>query len=162
MRKEEFNKLNLKEQIEYINKKLENKTLTNLCEEIKISRSTIRERFLKQGYIFDKSKNKYIYSEANNEPEKKNINANNTKVLEEKIKALELKIEAINDKLNNNYNSINIKNFEGKFEGKTVSRCYRLYEDVQKEFSKFCKENSNYKVQDILPMALYEYMKNNN
>ena len=99
-----------------------------------------------------------IYSEANNEPEKKNINANNTKVLEEKIKALETKIEAINDKLNNNYNSINIKNFEGK----TVSRCYRLYEDVQKEFSKFCKENSNYKVQDILPMALYEYMKNNN
>ena len=38
MVKEEFNKLNLKEQIEYINKKLENKTLTNLCEEIKISR----------------------------------------------------------------------------------------------------------------------------
>ena len=82
-----------------------------------------------------------IYSEVNNEPEKKNINANNTKVLEEKIKALETKIEAINDKLNNNYNS--------------------LYEDVQKEFSKFCKENSNYKVQDILSMALYEYMKSN-
>ena len=61
MGKEEFNKLNVKEQIEYINKKLKNKTLTNLCEEIKISRSTIRERFLKQGYIFDKSKNKYIY-----------------------------------------------------------------------------------------------------
>ena len=98
-----------------------------------------------------------IYSEANNEPEKKNINANNTKVLEEKIKALETKIEAINDKLNNNYNSINIKNFECK----TVSRCYRLYEDVQKEFSKFCKKNSNYKVQDILSMALYEYMKSN-
>ena len=158
MVKEEFNKLNLKEQIEYINKKLENKTLTNLCEEIKISRSTIRERFFKQGYIFDKSKNKYIYSEANNEPENKNINANNTKVLEEKIKALESKIEAINDKLNNNYNSINIKNFEGK----TVSRCYRLYEDVQKEFSKFCKKNSNHKVQDILSMALYEYMEKNN
>ncbi len=69
MGKEEFNKLNLKEQIEYINKKLENKTLTNLCEEIKISRSTIRERFLKQGYIFDKSKNKYIYN--------KNIKVNN-------------------------------------------------------------------------------------
>ena len=158
MGKEEFNKLNVKEQIEYINKKLKNKTLTNLCEEIKISRSTIRERFLKQGYIFDKSKNKYIYSEANNWLEKENINANNTKVLEDKIKALESKIEDIEDKLNNNYNSINIKNFEGK----TVSRCYRLYEDVQKEFSKFCKKNSNHKVQDILSMALYEYMEKNN
>lgn len=156
MGKEEFNKLNVKDQIEYINKKLENKTLTNLCEEIKISRSTIRERFLKQGYIFDKSKNKYIYSEAINAPEKKNINANNIKVLEDKIKALESKIKDIEGILNNNYNSINIKNFEGK----TVSRCYRLYENVQKEFSKFCKENSNYKVQDILSMAIYEYMKN--
>ena len=47
-----------------------------------------------------------------------------------------------------------------KFEGKTVSRCYRLYEEVQKDFSEFCKKNSKYKVQDILSMALYEYMKN--
>ena len=78
-----------------------------------------------------------------------------TQIQEEKIQVLESKIETIENKLNN-YNSRNIK----KFEGKTVSRCYRLYEEVQKEFSKFCKENSNYKVQDILSMALYEYMKN--
>ena len=58
---------------------------------------------------------------------------------------------------NKEFNAIEIK----KFDGKTVSRCYRVYEDIQKEFSTFCKENSNYKVQDILSMALYEYMKNN-
>ena len=156
MGKDDFNKLNLKDQIEFINKNLERKTLTEICKEIKISRSTIRERFLKQGYIFDKSKNKYIYSsEANNKAQKENKCNNNTKVLEEK-----LKIESIESKLNNKdkeFNAIEIK----KFEGKTVSRCYRVYEDIQKEFSKFCKENSNYKVQNILSMALYEYMKNN-
>ncbi len=158
MRKDAFNKLNLKEQVEFINKNLENKTLTEICKEIKISRSTIRERFLKQGYIFYKNKNKYIYSsEANNKPQKENKHNNNTNVLEGKIKALELKIEAIESKLNDKDkdNAIEIK----KFEGKTVSRCYRVYEDIQKEFSKFCKENSNYKVQDILSMALYKYMK---
>ena len=161
MNKEEFNKLNVKDQIEYINQELENKTLTDVCKEIKISRSTIRERFLKQGYIFNKSENKYIYSsEANNRVQKENKYNNNTKVLEEKINVLESKIEAIESKLNNRYkenNDIEVK----KFEGKTVSRCYRRYEDIQKEFSKFCKANSNYKVQDILSMALYEYMKNN-
>lgn len=161
MNKEEFNKLNVKDQIKYINQELENKTLTDVCKEIKISRSTIRERFLKQGYIFNKSKNKYIYSsEANNRVQKENKYNNNTKVLEEKINILESKIEAIESKLNNRYkenNDIEVK----KFEGKTVSRCYRVYEDIQKEFSKFCKENSSYKVQDILSMALYEYMKNN-
>ena len=37
----------------------------------------------------------------------------------------------------------------------------QLLKSYEEEFSKFCKENSNYKVQDILSMALYEYMKNN-
>lgn len=161
MRKDDFNKLNLKEQIDFINKNLDSKTLTEISKEIKISRSTIRKRFLKQGYIFDKNKNKYIYSsEANNKTQEEYICNNNTNVLEEKIKVLELKIEAIESELNNKnkeFNAIEIK----KFEGKTVSRCYRIYEDIQKEFSKFCKENSNYKMQDILSTALYEYMKNN-
>ena len=161
MGKDDFNKLNLKDQIEFINKNLERKTLTEICKEIKISRSTIRERFLKQGYEFNKIQNKYICSlELNNKAEEENKCNNNTKALEEKIKILESKIEAIESKLNNKdkeFNAIEIK----KFEGKTVSRCYRVYEDIQKEFSKFCKENSNYKVQNILSMALYEYMKNN-
>ena len=158
MKKDEFNELDIKEQIDYINQKLEKETLTNICKEIKISRSTIRERFLKQGYIFDKDQSKYINVEVNKKPQEENKFKNNTNVLESKIKVLESKIKDIEDRLNNNsLNQINIK----RFEGETVSRCYRLYVEVQKEFSKFCKENSNYKVQDILSMALYEYMKNN-
>ena len=39
-------------------------------------------------------------------------------------------------------------------EGETVSRCYRLNKEVQQEFSKFCKRNSSYKVQDILGTCL--------
>lgn len=155
MEKEEFNKLKIKSQIEYINKKLNENSLTKICKDMNISRSTIRKRFLKQGYEFNKIYNKYICSlEFNNKVEKENKHNDNTKVLEEKIQVLEKKIHAIENKLNNN-DYINIK----KFEGKTVSRCYRIYEEVQKEFSKFCKENSTYKVQDILSMALYEYMK---
>lgn len=158
MGKEEFNKLKVKDQVEYINQRLDKKSLTEICKDINISRATIRKRFLKQGYEFNKIQNKYICSlELNNKAEEENKCNNNTKVLEEKIQVLESKIETIENKLNN-YESINIK----KFEGKTVSRCYRLYEEVQKEFSKFCKENSNYKVQDILSMALYEYMKKSN
>ncbi len=158
MKKEKFNELKVKDQIEYVNQKLEKETLTKICKEIKISRSTIRERFLKQGYIFDKEQSKYINVKEKEKPQEENKFKNNTNALESKIKALELKIKDIEDRLNNNsLNQINIK----KLEGKTVSRCYRLYEDVQKDFSKFCKANSNYKVQDILSMALYEYMENN-
>lgn len=159
MEKEEFNKLKLKDQVEYINQKLDKKSLTEICNDIKISRAAIRKRFLNQGYEFSKTENKYIdsskVSEVNNQAEKENKCKNDTKVLEEKIQVLESKIKDIERKLNYKSSELDIK----KFEGKTVSRCYRLYEEVQKEFSKFCKENSNYKVQDILSMALYEYMK---
>ena len=155
MGKEEFYKLEFKDQVRYINQKLETKSLTEICKDIKISRSTLRERFLKQGYLFNKYNNKYEYSSDANKWAYKNKKYEiDTKALEEKIQALESKIESIESELKNN-SSMNIK----KFEGKTVSRCYRLYEEVQKEFSKFCKENSRYKVQDILSMALYDYMK---
>lgn len=45
------------------------------------------------------------------------------------------------------------------FEGKLVSRSFKLYESIQKEFTDFCKMNNKYKVQDILCQALKEYME---
>ena len=53
------------------------------------------------------------------------------------------------------FNEIDIRALEGE----TVSRCYRLNKEVQQEFSKFCKRNSSYKVQDILGTALVEFME---
>ena len=58
MGKEEFNKLKVKDQVEYINQKLDKKSLTEICKDINISRTTVRKRFLKQGYVFNKNNNK--------------------------------------------------------------------------------------------------------
>ena len=136
MEKEEFNKLKVKDQVEYINQKLDKKSLTEICKDINISRATIRKRFLKQGYEFNKIQNKYICSlELNNKAEEENKCNNNTKVLEEKIQILESKIEAIEDKLNND-DSINIK----KFEGKTVSRCLDFMKKFKKNLVNFAKK----------------------
>lgn len=159
--REEFDSLEVMDQIEFINKELEKVNLTEICKKIKISRSTIRERFLKQCYGYDKIQNKYIcINEVEIKPQRIDKCKNNTNVSEDILKTLERRIKALEDKINKqstNDIDINIK----KFGGNTVSRCYRIYEEVQKEFSKFCKENSNYKVQDILSRALYEYMENN-
>ena len=157
--REEFDSLEVIDQIEYINKELEKNNLTEICKKIKISRSTIRERFFKQDYVYDKIQNKYIcINKANNKAQEENKCKNNTNVSRDNLKALERRIKALEDKIKRqpiNDIDINIK----KLKGNTVSRCYRVYEEVQKEFSKFCKENSNYKVQDLLSMALYEYME---
>lgn len=63
MNKEEFNKLEVSQQIQYINNQLENNnTLTSVCKEISIGRSTIRDRFNKIGYKYSKELNKYVHN----------------------------------------------------------------------------------------------------
>lgn len=59
--KDEFNKLDINEQINYLNTQLkEGFTLTTICKNIGIARSTVGGRVKKQGYIFDKEVNQYI------------------------------------------------------------------------------------------------------
>ena len=60
MNREEFDKLEILEQIEYINKQLENKnSITSVCKNLKIGRSTIRDRFKKLDYRYSKELNRY-------------------------------------------------------------------------------------------------------
>lgn len=160
MNKEEFNKLGLKDQLDFVNVELEKKSLTKISDEIKISRKTLRNRFDKFGYVYDKQSNKYIIK-SNSKDEDDLNNTNNTNVLFDKIKSLERRINGLEDRLNNSKTELmELKDISIKsLEGETVSRCYRLNKEVQKEFSDFCKRNSSYKVQDILGSALVEFME---
>lgn len=65
MTKDQFNQLEVIEQIEYINNQLENNsTLTLVCKELGIGRSTIRDRFKKINYIYSKDLNRYVYNDS--------------------------------------------------------------------------------------------------
>lgn len=65
MTKEQFNQLDVLEQIKYINNQLENNsTLTLICKELNISRSTIRDRFKKVSYSYSKELNRYVYNNS--------------------------------------------------------------------------------------------------
>lgn len=46
-----------------------------------------------------------------------------------------------------------------KFEGEAVSRAYKFYPQVQKDFIEFCKKHKQYKSQDIICQALKEFME---
>lgn len=161
MDKNKFNKLEAMDQIEFINKELKNKSLTKISEELKISRKTIRNRFEKIGYIYDKQSNKYRI-ETNKDDEEDFNNTINTKLLLERMKGLERQINTLEEEVKlikerpkiKEYKEIDIKILDGE----TVSRCYRLNKEIQKEFTSFCKQNSRYKVQDILATAIIEYM----
>lgn len=61
MIKDEFNKLGIDNQVEYLNINLrEGLSLTKICKNIGIARSTVGGRVSKQGYIFNKEINQYV------------------------------------------------------------------------------------------------------
>ncbi|GAA0093440.1 DNA-binding protein [Paraclostridium bifermentans] len=78
MNKEEFNKLEILEQIDYINKQLENNnSITSVCEGIGVGRSTIRDRFKKVNYIYSKDLKQYIDNKCITDVTPKNLEVNN-------------------------------------------------------------------------------------
>ncbi|SFB38417.1 hypothetical protein [Clostridium frigidicarnis] len=79
MNRDEFNMLNVEQQVNYINSRLdEDLTLRDVIErELNLPRSTIRNRFTRNKYVFNKRANKYIKnSEVKDSKVKNNINMN--------------------------------------------------------------------------------------
>ena len=187
MNKTEFNSLEVLEQIEYINKSLlEGNTLTNVCKTIGIGRSTIRDRFKKVSYEYNKSINQYesiveiieaetIAPAGANKPIKEDIKpviqqSSNLVVGtdNEILTSLINNYDDMNNKLNEMYNWYKLQSSNkvvqtekfkvDDFEGDIVVRSYKLYEPIQKDFLEFCKRNNKYKVQDVLSQALKEFL----
>lgn len=171
MNKEEFNKLELIQQVEYINSQLELNSLTKVCEVIGIDRATVRKRFKSKGWeLVD---NKYINTgntiatvntknTTNTKVQKKNNKSSDIKVLEEKINSLEAQIKGIMDIINTNstINTVDTTELK-KYKGTTVSRNYRINEEVQKEFKKVCNKftaGTDYTVTDIISLALEDFI----
>ena len=76
MDRTDFDKLEVQDQVIYINKQLgAGSTLRDIASNLNIARSTLRDRFKKIGYIYNKKLN--TYSNINNEYYK-----NNTKVID--------------------------------------------------------------------------------
>lgn len=170
MNKEEFNRLSIDKQVEYINTQLENISLNKACDSLGLSESTVRDRFKRNNYkridkkfVHLETTDKIIPLESKVKPAKKLDNLDTIKLLEEKIKTLESNLEATNKRIddiaNNTTNTNTTVTTFTTFEGDVVVRSFRLNEEVQQRFKTYCKAHSNYKVSDILSTILDEYLK---
>jgi len=122
MDKLEFNNLELQEQVQYINDQLSSTGLsvTKICEAVGIDRSTVRKRFTKEGYIFNKDLNVYEGSILNTEdaingsngvapskkvptsnkkPPKDKANTGSTNTLEDRVRTLESQMSVLIDRV---------------------------------------------------------------
>jgi len=186
MNKEAFNQLEIKQQVEYINGELKNNSLNSVCEVIGISEATVRDRFKRKGYARQGKQFIYTGIAPANKPAKVKTNINNTdatvntkkitntkeqqksnkssdiKTLEKKIESLEAQIKGIMDIINTNstINTVDTTELK-KYKGTTVSRNYRINEEVQKEFKKVCNKftaGTDYTVTDIISLALEQFI----
>lgn len=108
----------------------------------------------------NESKNKESISKSSNKVVRGD-QANN-KLLEEII----LNYADMNDKLEEVYNwylkssdkvvSDDLKIHD--FKGEVVTRSYKIYEPIQKEFAEYCS-SSKYRVQDLISQALKEFLE---
>jgi hypothetical protein len=147
MIKDEFNRLSLEKQVEYINSMLHLKTLTKACDELKIARSTINGRFKKGGYTLDLTQNKYILDKTTKEI--KVNDDNDIKELLEMKDKLKLLIEWFDGEqagtLQKDFN-IDLD----KFEGEAINRTFVVYPNVLDRYVKFCESHRAYRRQDII------------
>lgn len=187
MNKDEFNSLEVIEQIEYVNKLLkDNMTLTSISKVLGIGRSTIRDRFKKLEYTYSKDLNQYILNENidcytdvvhSGTKSLNSINADNLKkydVSDTDVKNLD---KTIKGKLVNVMSEYDVlmemielyKRNSSVLQSSIVIdlpnveselTSFRVNKEILKQFKEFVKEQRGYKNVDLVSMALKEYMEN--
>ncbi|WP_019279390.1 HTH domain-containing protein [Clostridium botulinum] len=189
MDRKEFDSLEIKQQIKYINKELSNgKSLTELSEQINISRSTIRKRFKKLGYLFDQDANKYLCDENNinitSKGNNKNIdikhseiNTRNEVAIDTISKCDSNNIDITFKKLNDNADKIlemlswwenrdikekvDISKLDN-FDNKTKHRSFNINVEILNKFTNFCNTHREYMQVDLISIALLEFLEKYN
>ena len=190
MDRTKFDSMQVLEQINYINSKLtEGNTITKICGAIGIGRTTIRDRFIKENYIFNKTNNTYNKSDDKsmtkviNEsaPNKNNtiVNIKNayelqsikdfnnikddmTELINNKDELLEMLKDYKSHTNVTDISQLNINNLPQEMQKDISTKSFKVYTPAFELFDKLCKEYSSIKKQDIVSLALYEfYLKYN-
>lgn len=185
MTKEQFNRLDVLEQIKYINNQLENNmTLTLVCKELNIGRSTIRDRFKKLSYSYSKDLNRYVYNDSITD-EVQDVRIKNNKSITD-VKQVDVVTNIINKSdvevketlldIVNNYDVlkeiielhrrntsvikqqivINVEDAESKL------TTLRVNSKELELFNQFCEGNKQYRKIDLISQALKEFREKYN
>ena len=182
----EFKDLDIESKVKYVNELLQQGgSVDNIRTTLGIGKNYIANTFAKDGYKLNRNINQYIKCDdvvtnttnvvkqniKPSEPKKEtnNINTKDSyyKALEGQIKDIQKQINLINNRLDNNSITTNVvtdttsiihSSIDSYDRNDTTSSHYRIYKDIQEEFKKFCKDNRQYKVQDIISSAIKEYL----
>jgi hypothetical protein len=138
----DFNNLNSEKQVIFFNKKLkEGFKISEICLKIGISYNTIRDRFSRYNYKYNKLSKQYECIEK--------IFSYDDKVMEKTLEKIVTKVF--------NYTSKDeeVPHLKCDVSGNVINRSFRVYDTVLEDFTKFCK-SCNYNQYDILSEFIKE------
>ena len=155
MTREEFDNMEVFEQIKYINDMLDELSLTKICDKIGISRAAIGKRFKTVDFVFNKTTNQYQLEE--------NVFIDNEvlNALEAKVKELNERVTVLEQKENNSTTDIQQVNKDSIirfYKNNTIVRAYRIDDEIYQRFKSYTDENKQYKISDIISTALEDFL----
>ncbi len=190
MNKDKFNKLPILEQINFINSQLKkNKSITSVCKELGVGRSTIRDRFKKSNYSYCKDSNEYIlnYSTKSSSQElihdknrcntsviyNKNTDSSNNNsivtILEKSDKEIQSNLldlvsnydvlKEIIELHKRNTSVIKQQIIINLEDTETTTTTLRINKSILEKFNKFCDENRQFKKVDLLSQSLKNFIE---
>ncbi|WP_057579171.1 hypothetical protein, partial [Paraclostridium sordellii] len=162
-------------QINYINNELNNGSkVIDIRERLNVSEKELQRLVKSGGYKYNAKTKNYIkvteivngYNDNQNVVSYKNSDIVVPNVEYEKlIKAIK-DIQSMNDKLDEVYKWYELQNnviekVELRIDpnnNDTVTRSFKVYDDVYKDFLELSKKHSTYKVQDLISQAIKEFV----
>lgn len=176
MKKDEFNKLSFAEKINYFNSKLkEGQTVIKIREDIGMGEKGWQKEVKNNGYKYDTKSKLYVKNGATTETttisttnnktinllpkdhgEIQNYILGNFDILKEIIEKYKATTESTTTSTTNKIiiNLVDDKHLNPK------PKSIRINEFVYQDWQMFCEENKLYSKQELISMALKEYMEN--
>lgn len=145
MNKKEFKMLSFADKIKYFNGKLgEGQTVTRIREDIGIGEKGWQKEVKKNGYKYDTKSKIYV--------EIQNYILGNFDILKEIIEKYKTTTTSTTNKII--INLVDDKHLNPK------PKSIRINEFIYQDWQRFCEENKLYRKQELISMALKEYMEN--
>ena len=173
--KEIFLELDIKGQIEYLNKELkEGKTVTEIRKEIGIGEKKLLKIIRENGYKYNQKTRKYesssvVIREKDKTETTKNKEVDNVVLLKlineiNEMKKINTKVVEMYEWYELQKNTIEPTRLtiEPRDNSEVTVKSYKVYSTTENNFQKFCKKNKHLKVQDLISKALDEFIERYN
>ncbi|EJT5928941.1 TPA: hypothetical protein ACGSDT_002842 [Clostridium perfringens] len=140
-----MNNVYSKSLVEKINNSLvvEGMSINQIAKMLKVKRNEIFEIMKKENFIYDREQGFFV--KINNDS------------LIKRIERLEEQQKGILELLSSTRKET-LKIDSSVFEGDVIPRTFKLYKNTSEKFTKFCNEHKELKMQEILTVALEEFI----